>query len=663
VVAATLELPDRRRWIALAVLLGFAALAQGLILAQQLASDPLAASPINDADVYWQWAGDIANGKLVGATPFLSAPLYPYLLGLVRALGGGLATVYVLQAALHLATGALLFRVAERRFGFAAAVVGAGLYFALLEPAYFTARILSCSLQLFLVVWLWDRMVAAADDPRRGRLVALGIALGANVLANPTMLVAVPLVAGWLAASAGRRRAALVAVVGILAIVPATVHNALACGELIAVSAQGGVTFYHGNAPGADGVYHAIPGISENRIQQNIDARTMVAAETDGSWGATSNHFFRKGLAFWRSDPAGAVRLAARKLWYFATGRAYGDIYVPALERANGFASRLALAPLPTAWLTLPALVVLAWLLRDPRKHFPEALLVLLPLATVAIFWYSPRYRIPAVPLLAALSGYALAAARSRGLVVACGLAFVVAIGSGWLNRRTGFDAPVSYAGQYAHSVGGVLVEQGRLAEAEARFRDALAAGHAPSAAALADVFRREGRREDALAMLREAAQKQPASAYVHRSLAVALAEGGELDAAEQEFRATLAIDPNDWEALSGLGNVLGAKGRTDEAIATQRSALEKNPGYAAGHYNLGVLLFGLQRIDDAEHEFRETLRLAPRLAHARWYVAEILDGRGDRDGALAVLRDGLREQPGERMLEQKLESIQARPR
>src|SRR5262249_49261211 len=150
--------------------------------------------------------------------------------------------------------------------------------------------------------------------------------------------------------------------------------------------------------------YCPIPRISADRIQQNIDARALAAAETDGSWSATSRFFARKGLAFWASDPAGALRLLAQKLRYFTTGRVYGDIYGPEIERKDDFASRLVLAPLPAAWLVLPAFAALAALMRDARRHLPEALLVLAPLATVAIFFYSPRYRQPALPLVAALA-------------------------------------------------------------------------------------------------------------------------------------------------------------------------------------------------------------------------------------------------------------------
>lgn len=81
-----------RRW--LVVLLALGAAAQlALLLAG--AADPLALAPINDAKVYWDWGGRIADGRLVDDTPFMSAPLYPYVVGAVRALGGGLGALYL----------------------------------------------------------------------------------------------------------------------------------------------------------------------------------------------------------------------------------------------------------------------------------------------------------------------------------------------------------------------------------------------------------------------------------------------------------------------------------------------------------------------------------------------------------------------------------------
>src|SRR5437867_5640292 len=125
--AATGKAGTSRGSAILLALLGLGLASQALVLRQQLARDPFTLAPINDARVYWEWAGDVARGRLIGRTPFLSSPLYPYLVGIVRALGGGLAAVYVLQAALHLGTAALLYRIGSRRFGPAVGIAGAAL--------------------------------------------------------------------------------------------------------------------------------------------------------------------------------------------------------------------------------------------------------------------------------------------------------------------------------------------------------------------------------------------------------------------------------------------------------------------------------------------------------------------------------------------------------
>jgi tetratricopeptide (TPR) repeat protein len=649
-------------WLAIVCALGLAL--QVAIVSQSRAIDPLAAVPVNDADVYWRWAGDIAGGKLVGATPFLSAPLYPYVVGLVRALGGGLGAVYALQVALHVATAVLLYRIAVRRFSPSTGLIAALLYFLLADPAYYTARVLNCTLQAFVVAALWERALALHDVPRKSTALAVGAWLGLNVLANPTLLVSLPIFALWTWWLAGRgsnglKLALLLAAASISAIVPATLHNWLACGELIPVSAQAGVTFYHGNAPGADGTYHAIPGISSDRLRQNVDAREMVRAATDGSWQATSKAFFDKGLAYWRADPARALRLTLRKLYWFVSGRNYGDIYVPELEIQDGSASRLILAPLPVAWWTLPALCLLFFSLPKPGRNLPEILLLLVPLATVAVFWYSPRYRFPAIPILCVFGAQVLIEVASpktervRRSVLAGSL--VLGIVLGFVNRATGFDRAEDYRGQYEHSLGTVLVQQGRLEEALVHYQRALELGELDARASSGDVLRRLGRGAEALELLRDGARRQPDSAYAHKSLAVALAEAQELPAARREFEAALALDPNDWETISGLGNVLLQTGQAEEAVRKYEAALRLSPSYDSARYNLGCALASLNRTAEAEEAFRAAVKINPGLVPAAHKLVEILVARGDHAAAIALLRRTLQFAPADLGLENEL--------
>ncbi len=79
--------PSRRFRLQLAGACLLGLVLQALFRWLEWGADPLARVPLDDAGVYWDWAGAIAGGRLVGDEPFLSAPLYPYFLGLLRALG------------------------------------------------------------------------------------------------------------------------------------------------------------------------------------------------------------------------------------------------------------------------------------------------------------------------------------------------------------------------------------------------------------------------------------------------------------------------------------------------------------------------------------------------------------------------------------------------
>src|SRR5262249_30428170 len=146
-----------------------------------------------------------------------------------------------------------------------------------------------------------------------------------------------------------------------------------ASGEWIAIASHGGVTFAHGNAPGADGTYHPIAGVTALGARQDVDLRRVAAEELgrQPTWSETDACFLRRGTAFWREHPAQAAALALRKAYWFFSGRNYGDSYVPALERRCGLASALVLAPLPVAWFALPGLLGLLIFARRDARGWP----------------------------------------------------------------------------------------------------------------------------------------------------------------------------------------------------------------------------------------------------------------------------------------------------
>lgn len=143
--------PGRWFWPAVLGVVVAGAVLRVLLLQEYLTRNLLSAYPLVDGETYWAWAGRIAAGRLVGTEPFFSGPLYPYWLGLVRALGGGLPAVYILQTLCDLGTAVFLAVIGRRRFGPGVGVLSAAIFVLMLEPAFYSTRVLASTLQLPLV--------------------------------------------------------------------------------------------------------------------------------------------------------------------------------------------------------------------------------------------------------------------------------------------------------------------------------------------------------------------------------------------------------------------------------------------------------------------------------------------------------------------------------
>ena len=626
---------------------------QVLILADAWRHNPFAVTPVVDAEEFWNWAGEIAAGRLIGTTPFMSAPLYPYLLGLVRALGGGLLTVYVLQAGLHLATVGLLAYIAARRFGAVVGLLSAVLYVLLQEPAFFAGRVLNCTLQLFLVVLLWWALVRAQQRLTPGTWAAAGILLGLNCLANPPMLLALPLLslwAGWQRTWSWCGLTAPAVLIGatFLAISPATLHNYKASREFIPLSVHGGLTFAQGNAPGATGTYTPLPGISVTRQEANLDALRIYEQATGqvARWSAVNSFFFQRGFDYWRSNPGAAATLFFRRFCYFLAGRNVGDIYCPPLEIQEGLSRWLRAAPLPLPWLTLPGLLALAALARTPRRYGPELILTLVPLVVVVLFMFTPRYRLPAAPILVVTCAWAVCRSLQRPVrpawSIATGLALAGSIALGFVNLAVGFDQPgPGYRADFYQGLGNALVRTGRPADAVAPFQKALALkpDYAGAARNLSTLLKQLGHPEAALPYLQTVARIEPNDAAVQGELGVALLMHRRIDEALPHLRAVVELDPASVDGHNNLANALLLKDDLDGAAQHWQAALNLDPNFAIAHFNLGIV--ARQRGDDdaALDHFRAALRCNPSLAPAHARIADILLARQDTQGAIAAMK------------------------
>ncbi|MBI5865383.1 MAG: glycosyltransferase family 39 protein [Planctomycetes bacterium] len=583
----------RRGAIALGIILLVCAAQQAAILTDAWRQNPLAADPILDARVYWDRAAEIAAGKLSETTPYMGAPLYSYFLGAIRALGGGLLAAYVVQAGLHLATIALLGVFAARRFTPLAGLLAACAYGLLTEAAFYPGRIVTCTLQAFLVCVTYAAIVRAQERSSWAWWPASGLAAGAAAAANPPMLLAIVLLAAWIVlrkrpAMASVREAVGFGLGAAAAIAPFTIHNYRVAGELIPISAQAGVTFAQGNSPGAIGIYNVLPGVSRDRREQNLDVLRIARRETtaDCGWNGASRHFFNRGWAYLRENPADAMRLWGRKLMWFLSSGTYGDIYLPTVERAEGVARALWLAPAPLPWIAWPAVVVALWWLWRARTFGPEALLALVPLVVVVLFFYSPRYRFPAAPMLAL--GFAVAITtllQWRARKVAALLIGIVTLGGPLL----------------AHVVTSL---PGPL-------HDTVDSWRAPVLQKLALLANEKNNPRAAEAYARRSLALEPNDALTHHILAQSLEAAKDLDGAALEYRAAIERDKHLLAARYRLGEILMRRGRADAGLAEFQNAVAIAPNDPEPHARLAPALGALGRMAEADEEVNKAIELA----------------------------------------------------
>jgi Flp pilus assembly protein TadD len=146
-------------------------------------------------------------------------------------------------------------------------------------------------------------------------------------------------------------------------------------------------------------------------------------------------------------------------------------------------------------------------------------------------------------------------------------------------------------------------IDLGELEVAEAHYRESLAIKPQPAIYNdLGFVLEREGLPEEATEMYRKAVKLDPSSASAQYNLGSSLARSGKYAEAESHLRKALKKSPN-TQTYTGLGIVLWQQGRTDEAIASLRAAIESDPKNATAHQKLAEVLESLGRTDEARRE------------------------------------------------------------
>jgi 4-amino-4-deoxy-L-arabinose transferase-like glycosyltransferase len=523
---------DRKRRLLLLILT--AALLVRLAHWWAVRDEPFFAWLAMDSQEYDRWAQGIAAGDWLGSQVFFQAPLYPYLLAILyKVFGHSLDSIYLVQIGLAVAGIWALYRagreIGGEPVGLAAAALAAFYGPFLFHDVHLLKESLAVSVTCFL---LW------ALATRRHWLAA-GLLLGVLALLRENALLLLPFLL-LLAAGKGfvRKGAALMGGL-IIALLPVAIRNGIVGGDFLPTTFQGGVNFYIGNNPEADGTYRPIvPGKQIPALERQEPVR--VAERELGrklSPGEISSFWMGKALAWAAENPGDFLRLQFRKLGMFWSWYEWPDAVDYYWVRSRS----LWLAPIEFGAVTLLALAGLWMIRRDPGPFAPALLFALGWMLTTVVFFLFSRYRLPAVPALMLLAAIPLSQVTRKG-ILAVAAALI-------LPHLAGFEPRLDLV---HYNLGRIEDERGNPDAAREHYKAAFVLNPQDFLACL-NLGNHAARNGDWLTAHRfytRAEALEPTSDDVQSNLGGVHLALGQLAEAEARFDRALALNPQNPSAL-----------------------------------------------------------------------------------------------------------------
>jgi len=421
----------RRSWLLLLALVAVAALCKSSYLVAFERLEPLADAPYGDSVVYLDEAR--RHFREGAADAFYKPPAYSFILHAFDAdTLEGAQRVRWLQLVMGLASLWLVFVLARRRGGDLAGCAAFVLLLSYAPSSFFETKLLDATTGSFLLLLT----VAATDlsgfdgKGRAGAGLLAGVLFGLSGLTRTVNLLLVPLLAALLFRQRRFAFGASLLLGASMTVLPVTIANLRATGDVIPVNYSEGHTFHVGNNENARGIYALPPGYPDGVLNERLVEREMARAALgrEPSPAQQRDLSYARGVRFLREHPERVPGLLLDKLRFALSSREVSDNYSIARERQRfGFLS-WAITPF---WLLLLLGVFGLFLLPSGpgRSPWVVAAPIGMTLAVLLVFYVTCRYRVMAAPFLAIVGGVGFTVPRATRRRLPIAIAGAVACG------------------------------------------------------------------------------------------------------------------------------------------------------------------------------------------------------------------------------------------
>lgn len=379
-------------------------------------SDPEWHQLIADSLFHDRWASSIASGDIIGKDVFFRAPFYIYLLGLVYTIFGySLIAARIFGHLIGLISISITYCLAYKIFSKKTAII-AGVIHGLYPIAiYFESELLVDSLftmlfELSVLLFLFAR------EKRRYRYYSLtGLSIGLAAITKPIILAMVPLFIIWIFIDRTSFKKSAINILIILttillSIAPVTLRHLVIADDFVLISSSGGVNFFIGNNPQADGMTATLPPPLRNNweIQDTYHvAETECGQELKAS--EVSSFWYKKAMSWIVDNKVDFILLFIKKIYVWTK-----NVEISNNRNLTLFFDKLLilkLNPLNFGFIFSLAVIAMIFLIGQKGGSRDRIFLILLTacyIIVISLFFVNARFRLPAIPFIIILSGYGI---------------------------------------------------------------------------------------------------------------------------------------------------------------------------------------------------------------------------------------------------------------
>ncbi len=552
------------------------------------------------------WAIDFANGNILGDTTYFRAPFYIYCLGFLYAILG--ATLWISRLfglAIGIFSVLLTYLIGKKTFDHKTGLLAAFIHTIYPITLYFESELLLDPLFMLLLQLILYRVLKWLETKSIRNVFMTGILLGFAAITRPTILIWVVPLLLLIFTYRGQinqwyKQILFFVLALFIVITPITIRNLIIADDPVLISSQGGINFYIGNNPDADGVSAIMPEPMGHNWQ--ISQIRHIAETESGeklSSGEISSFWFRKSIEWIKDNPSEFISLYLKKLYFNISNREISNN-----RDLNQFFNNIPLLKYnPVVFGILFAFSVVPILLLW-RKNKVLKLFVILLLTYIlagSLFFFNSRFRLPLMPFyfIFSASGIILIIKFMRESIPKTVLAYIIVL----MALIFSYYPVVSFSKGISPQT---LISKGNYYYTQSNFKTSLKFN-------------------------REAQKVNPKFPEVNLNIGNCFLKSGHIDSAQFYFQKEIQNHPLRSKAYTNSGTLKYLEYNYQESLELARISIKHNPYDITAHQVLLRALFAIDSLDKKTY-YQTALESSRKLADDIYLLNEaavLLSNRG----------------------------------